>query len=113
MAALAVVFTALAAAGCGRDEDAGARVWRTKCSACHGPDGSGRTRFAKGRPYADLTDGRWKHGPDRASIRRLVADGDPASPMPPFAGRLTPAEVDAVVDHVLKLAAARPGGAGR
>ena len=40
-----------------------------------------------------------------------MADGDPASTMPPFAGRLTPEEIDAVVDFALKLAAAGPGGA--
>ena len=94
--------------GCARDADPGARVFRKRCSACHGTDGRGRTRFAEGRPYADLTDGRWRHGPDRATIRSLVADGDPRSTMPPFADRLTPAEIDAVVDHVLKLAAAPP-----
>ena len=91
---------------CTREADPGARVWRKKCSSCHGAAGDGRTRFAKGRPFADLTDGRWKHGSDRASVRRLVADGDPGSSMPPFADRLTPAQIDAVVDQALKLAAA-------
>lgn len=104
-----LVLATFAVAGCARDESPGDRVWKKKCSACHGIDGAGRTRFAKGRPYADLTDGRWRHGSDRESIRRLVADGDPASPMPPFGGRLTPEEIDAVVEHVLKLAAPRPG----
>jgi mono/diheme cytochrome c family protein len=96
--------------GCARDADPGSKVFRKKCSACHGIDGRGRTRFAEGRPWADLTDGRWRHGPDREAVRRLVADGDPKSTMPPFAGRLTTAEIDAVVDHVLKLAAGVPKG---
>jgi len=96
---------------CAPESDPGARIWRKKCAACHGSDGAGRTRFAEGRPFANLTDGRWKHGPDRDSLRRLVADGDPASTMPPFAGRLTPAEIDAVVDHALKLAKAGSAGA--
>ena len=110
MTALALGATALAASSCARDANPGARVWRKKCSACHGLDGAGRTRFAKGRPYADLTDGRWKHGPGRQEVRRLVAEGDPASPMPPFQGRLTPEEIDAVVDYALSLGAARKEG---
>ena len=107
---LSIVLATGALSGCAPESDPGARLWRKKCAACHGADGAGRTRFAEGRPFADLTDGRWKHGADRASLRRLVAEGDPASAMPPFGGRLTPEEIDAVVDHALKLAT--PGSAG-
>ena len=108
---LSIVLATGAIPSCAPDSDPGARIWRKRCAACHGLDGAGRTRFAEGRPFANLTDGRWKHGPDRASLRRLVADGDPGSTMPPFAGRLTPEEIDAVVDHALKLAAAGSAGA--
>ena len=94
------------AAGCAGPKDPGERVWKKKCAACHGSDGAGRTRFAENRPFADLTDGKWRHGPGREPIRKLVADGDPRSTMPPFEGTLTPDEIDAVVDHVLELAAA-------
>ena len=97
------------AAGCAGPKDPGERVWKRKCAACHGSDGAGRTRFAENRPFADLTDGKWRHGPGREPIRKLVAAGDPRSTMPPFEGTLSPAEIDAVVGHVLKLAAA--GGA--
>jgi len=108
---LSIVLATGALASCAPESDPGARIWRKKCAACHGSDGAGRTRFAEGRPFADLTDGRWKHGSDRTSLRRLVADGDPASTMPPFAGRLSPEEIDAVVDHALKLSAAGSAGA--
>ncbi len=93
---------ALVSAGCG-PKDPGERVWGRKCSACHGRDGRGDTRFAIGRPYANLTDDAWKHGGDVASIRRLIADGNPKSPMPAFRDRLSPEEIDAVAAHVLKL----------
>jgi mono/diheme cytochrome c family protein len=92
----------LLATGCG-PKDPGERVWRRKCSACHGREGRGDTRFAKGRPYANLTDDDWKHGGNLAAIRRLIADGDPKSPMPPFRDRLSPEEIDLVSAHVLKL----------
>jgi len=98
----AVAGAVLATAGCG-PKDPGERVWVRKCAACHGREGRGDTRFARGRPYAVLTDERWKHGGDLESIRRLITDGDPGSPMPPYRGRLTPEEIDAVSHHVLAL----------
>ena len=101
----AAVGWILVAAACGPSDPA-ERVYVRKCAACHGVDGRGKTRFAEGRPYADLTDGKWKHGGDRASIRRLIAEGDPASPMPPYEGRLSPGEIDEAADYVLKLATA-------
>lgn len=109
---LALLLASGPFAGCASDPDPGTRVWRKKCAACHGRDGAGKTRFAEGRPFADLTDDLWKHGADRESIRRLVADGDPKSTMPPFTGTLTPEEIDAVVGHVLKLASGKSGEAG-
>ena len=91
---------------CAGPKDPGERVWARRCSACHGRDGRGRTRFSRNRPYADLTDGRWKQGGDRASIRRSISGGVPKSPMEGFGGRLSPAEIDAVTGYVLRLAAA-------
>ena len=105
----ALALGAALSAACAGPTDPGERVWKRKCAACHGSDGAGRTRFAANRPWADLTDGKWRHGPGREPIRKLVADGDPRSTMPPFEGTLTPAEIDAVVGHVLRLAA--PGDA--
>jgi mono/diheme cytochrome c family protein len=96
------IATTLLTAGCG-PKDPGERVWGRKCSACHGRDGRGDTRFAKGRPFANLTDDAWKHGGDLASIRRLIEDGDPRSPMPPFRDRLSSEDIDAVSAHVLEL----------
>jgi cbb3-type cytochrome c oxidase subunit III len=93
---------ALLAGACG-PSDPGERVWARKCSACHGREGRGDTRFAAGRPYAVLTDDLWKHGGDLASIRRLVANGDAGSPMPAYEGRLSAEELDAVSRHVRKL----------
>ncbi|HQR46846.1 MAG TPA: c-type cytochrome [Thermoanaerobaculia bacterium] len=98
----ALAAAALAAGGCG-PTDPGERIWARKCAACHGREGRGDTRFARGRPYAVLTDDTWKHGGDLDSIRRLVAEGDPASPMPAYRGRLGPDEIEAVSRHVLVL----------
>lgn len=105
-----MALAAALSAACAEPKDPGERVWKRKCAACHGSDGAGRTRFAENRPWADLTDGRWRHGPGRDALRKLVAEGDPSSTMPPFEGTLTPAEIDAAVDHALKLAAAKAPG---
>ncbi|HMM34770.1 MAG TPA: cytochrome c [Thermoanaerobaculia bacterium] len=109
----AALISAGASSGCTADPDPAAGVWKRRCAACHGSDGAGRTRFAEGRPYADLTDGKWKHGPDREALRRLVAEGDPTSTMPPFAGTLSPEEIDAVVGWALALSARPEGGSAR
>jgi mono/diheme cytochrome c family protein len=101
-ARVAAALLGVSVSACG-PKDPGERVWVRKCAACHGQEGRGDTRFARGRPFTNLTDDRWKHGGDLESIRRLIADGDPASPMPAYGGRLTPEEIDAVSQHVLKL----------
>jgi len=99
------LLAAAALAACG-PADRGERVWLRKCAACHGEDGRGRTRFGASRPYADLTDGVWKHGGDFDSIRRVIADGgDPKSPMPVFRGRLSEQDIVAVAHYVESLPA--------
>lgn len=91
---------------CAAPRDPGQRVWKRKCAACHGKDGAGRTKYARNRPFADLTDGRWKQGGDAASVRRSVADGVPKTPMEGYEGKLSPAEIDAVTAYTLRLASA-------
>ncbi len=101
IAALGVAL-GLLSAGCG-PTDPGERVWVRKCSACHGREGRGDTRFGRSRPYTNLTDDVWRHGGDLDSIRRLITDGDPKSPMPAYRGRLSPEEIEAVTRYVLIL----------
>jgi mono/diheme cytochrome c family protein len=102
----AIIVTSLA--GCA-EPDPGQRVWTRKCKACHGPDGRADTKYGRDRPFADLTDGRWKHGAEAAAIRKLIADGDPKSPMPAFRGRITEDDLDAVTAHVVRRFAGTPG----
>ncbi len=105
--AVAISALALLPAACG-PSDPGTRLFRRKCAGCHGPDGRGRTKYADGHPYVDLTDEKWKHGGDLESIRRLIANGDPKSPMPPYEGRLSPEEIDAVARYVQGLGRQMP-----
>lgn len=100
---MALLLATVLLPACDRARSPGERVYRRRCRQCHGDDGRGRTKFAEGRPYADLTDGVWKHGPGAAAMRRLIAEGEPKSPMPPFEGRLSAEEIDAVVQYVQAL----------
>ncbi len=105
LGAICALAAGLGILSCSTPKDPGERVWVRKCAACHGRDGRGRTRYARNRPFADLTDGRWKQGGDPASIRRSIAEGVPKSPMEGFSGKLSPAEIDAVTQWVVRLAA--------
>ncbi len=102
------LWTALGAAllsmgiGCG-PRDPGERVYVRKCAGCHGPTGASTPSYRARFPHADLTDGVWRHGSDLASVKRLIAEGDPKSPMPRFEGRLDPEEIDAVARYVERL----------
>ena len=108
---LLVLLASLFPAACG-PSDPGERVWVRKCAGCHGKAGRGKAGYAARFPFADLTDGKYRHGTDRASVLKVVADGgEPSSPMPPYRERLSREELEAVVDHVLAIyaaASARP-----
>jgi cytochrome c oxidase cbb3-type subunit 3 len=89
--------------------NAGAAVFRSHCSQCHGSGAAGVS--AKG--YPNLLDDDWIWGGDMTNIHYTVTHGirnttDPdarLSEMPAF-GRdeiLEPAQIDAVVQHVLAI----------
>ena len=98
-----VLLAPLLLGACG-PSDPGERVWVRKCSGCHGKTGKGKPGYAARFPFADLTDGKFRHGTDRASVVKLVADGgNPSSPMPAYRERLSREELEAVTDLVLKI----------
>ncbi|MEP2470667.1 cytochrome-c oxidase, cbb3-type subunit III [Roseobacter sp.] len=84
---------------------AGAAVFRTWCTQCHG---SGAAGFAG---YPNLLDDDWLWGGDIESIHTTIAHGirnedDPDarySQMPAFDGILEPEEIAQVVNHVMSL----------
>ena len=69
----------------------GADVFARNCASCHGGDGSGRIgpRLSGGRVVEDF--------PDPANQIRFVTYG--RGGMPTFGGRLTDAEIAAVVEY--------------
>jgi mono/diheme cytochrome c family protein len=86
---------------------AGETVYRRLCARCHGVDGAGNTPRYMGNSWADLTDDRWRHGGDDASIETVVRDGIfgemPGNP------ELSRAEMQQLLAHLRKLQR-YPGG---
>ena len=78
--------------------DAGAVVFEENCAACHMEDGTGDR--AQGAP--NLTDAIWLFGGDFDTIRDSVHNSR-FGVMPPWAGRLSEAEVRAVATYVHQL----------
>jgi len=79
----------------------GEKLWRDRCSQCHGLDGRGNTVTYMGNYKADLTDDSWSHGGDPGSwevaIRRGIFGSMPANP------DLSREQVKALVGYVREL----------
>ncbi|MEZ4435549.1 MAG: cytochrome c [bacterium] len=82
----------------------GAAVYAMACARCHGPDGAGDGELAARLGVPTLRTPRVAAMP-AAEMAALVRDGRGA--MPPHGNRLPAAEIDAVVQHVRALGAAR------
>jgi cytochrome c oxidase cbb3-type subunit 3 len=87
-----------------------ATLYGENCAGCHGADGKFGAAIAMNHPvYLAII--------DDASMRHVIADGVPGTPMPPFAqsagGDLTDRQIDLVVGGIRNSWAGDPGaGAG-
>ncbi len=70
--------------------NAGATIFATRCATCHGADGSG----GFGPALAGVVVQRYPNVADQVAV---VTNGQGS--MPSFAGSLTPAQIQAVVDY--------------
>ena len=102
--ALALAAAGLALAGCDTllpKRSEGEKLWRQRCSECHGIAGDGNTPQYMGNVAADLTDDSWQQGSDPGSwavtIREGVFGNMPANP------DLSRQQVAALVDHLRQL----------
>ena len=95
----------------------GRAAFQVNCSQCHGSGGAGDQKLG----YPNLNDDAWLWGGDLRAIEYTITHGvrwpeddeTRFSQMPPFAGALSDAQLDAVVDHVLSLSGkAQPSSAG-
>lgn len=74
-------------------------VYAKYCAACHGSKLTGASATA-------LIKKEWKHGSDRASLYQVIANGVPKTEMIKWSGTLTPDDIAAVTDFIIRANAA-------
>ena len=85
------------AGGSGSD---GAAIYKAKCAMCHGADGAGQTSMGKNLKLRDLRSADVQKQTD-AELTKWITDGK--GKMPAYKGKLTPADIDAVVAFIRTL----------
>lgn len=76
------------------------QLWTKKCANCHGDDGKAQTKLGKKYKADDFTDAGWQARHDDAKIEKAIRQGKPKSKMKAFEGKLTDAEIKALVQVV-------------
>ena len=79
----------------------GAALYKAKCAACHGPDGSGQTAMGKSMKLRDLRSPEVQKQTDK-ELYDVTADGK--GKMPAYKTKLTEADINALVAHMRALA---------
>ncbi len=85
--------------------DAGT-LFKEHCAKCHGKDGRAKTFRGKLMGARNLTDEKWQAGETDEEIKEAIMKGPEL--MPSFEGKLTPAEIEAMVGYVRSLNQGRP-----
>lgn len=83
----------------------GAGVFAQSCATCHGFKGKGDGPLARSFVPApvDLTTGPYRHGDSQEAVLKSVSLGVPGTAMTGFKGRLSAADIEAVVAFVRSL----------
>jgi cytochrome c6 len=79
----------------------GAAIYKAKCAMCHAPDGSGQTTMGKNMKLRDLRSPEVQKQTDK-ELFTWTADGK--GKMPAYKGKLTDAEINALVAYMRGLA---------
>jgi len=109
-AALALAAVTLVGAVACRPADGSPRgLYRQHCARCHGLDGSGNPRAVDAKPGLDLTTSKLLAAGERAEVVRRIAEGE--GTMPAFGDKLTPEQIEALVDLSYQLAGLPAAGA--
>ena len=93
--ALALVFALPAFAA-----SDGAAIYKTKCSACHGPDGAGQTSMGKTLKLRDLRSAEVQKQTD-VELTKVIAGG--RGKMPAYGKQLSTADIEALIAHIRTL----------
>lgn len=103
LAALAPPALALLLAACGPEigDREPAALYAEYCAECHGTDGRGDPEKVRRKPGLDLTRADRAAAGARDQVRERIADGH--GTMPAFARKLSPEELEGLVDLVMAL----------
>lgn len=91
----------LLASGCARKPETPPEIYAAYCARCHGKEGEGNPRAAKSARNLNLRASAMVRQEDRALIRERIAKG--YGTMPGFSRRLTPQEIESMVDFTIEL----------
>ena len=81
--------------------DQAASTFQSTCAPCHGANARGDTSMGKSLHVPDLHSAAIQKTPD-AKLHEIIANGQGS--MPPFAGRLSDAEIDGLITYIHSLA---------
>jgi cytochrome c6 len=97
--ALVIGFNATVARADSAADD-GAATYKAKCASCHGADGSGQTPVGKSMKLRALGSADVQKQSDK-ELEAFIANGK--GKMPAYKGKLTDAQIAAVVAHIRTL----------
>jgi len=78
-----------------------ADTYKSKCAACHGPDGKGQTTIGKSMKVQDLSSAEVQKQSD-ADLQKIVTDGK--GKMPAYKTKLSVADISSLVAYIRGLA---------
>ena len=90
------VLLVMGASSARADDDAGA-LYKTKCAACHGPDGKGETAVGKTNKIRDLASAEVQKQSDD-ELNAVIANGK--GKMPGYAKSLKPEQIKGLVAYI-------------
>jgi mono/diheme cytochrome c family protein len=94
------------AAGCAGTDPSPQKLYQAFCARCHGKSGEGDGKSLQLYPGLDLRRSPMIRSGDREAVRRRIAEGE--GPMPGFIHRLSPAQIEALVELSLRFSSQDP-----
>lgn len=101
LAVLLLIVTVLSLTPSTRAADDPAALFKTKCAACHGPDGSGGTPTGKAMGTPDLRSDDVQKQTD-AQLIESTTNGK-GKKMPAYKGKLTDDQIKGLVGYIREL----------
>ncbi len=82
------------------------RLWKSKCSSCHGKDGKGQTKKGKKQKVKDMTTAAWQKEVTDARMLKSMNEGIKRTQdgvkqkMKSYKGKLTPEQMQSLVKYM-------------